>query len=194
MHIGSLVLMTWYYCLHRRYSMSRQKNSILTNEHVLNREPVPLGISSENKGKQTKGKEIIKKLKKKKLSVQCSRLWLLRDSYSLPGGLAPSESLLSEAYIRGPLRHAATESVVALNLLYLNHFSLPWTLFEVDGAVFIMNSKIHLWKISLKAYFKASCRTVISVLILGSITSRCFGNGPELLPRGPRNRRKLGLS
>ena len=47
--------------------MSRQKNSILTNEHVLKREPVPLGISSENKGKQTKGKKIIKKLKRKKV-------------------------------------------------------------------------------------------------------------------------------
>ena len=30
--------MTWSYFLHRRYSMSRQKNSILTNEHALNRE------------------------------------------------------------------------------------------------------------------------------------------------------------
>ena len=35
-------IMTWSYCLHRRYSMSRQKNSILTNEHALNREPIPL--------------------------------------------------------------------------------------------------------------------------------------------------------
>ena len=33
--------MTWSYCFHRRYSMSRQKNSILINEHSLNREPVP---------------------------------------------------------------------------------------------------------------------------------------------------------
>ena len=105
--------------------MSRQKNSILTNEHVLNREPVPLGISSENKGKQTKGKEIIKKLKKKKTKCTMFEIMASPGSYSLPGGLAPSESLLSEAYIRGPLRHAATESVVALNLLYLNHFSLP---------------------------------------------------------------------
>ena len=37
-------IMTWSYCLHRRYSMSRQKNSILINEHALNREPVPLRI------------------------------------------------------------------------------------------------------------------------------------------------------
>ena len=32
----------WSHCLRRRYSMSRQKNSILINEHTLNREPVPL--------------------------------------------------------------------------------------------------------------------------------------------------------
>ena len=37
-------IMTWSYCLHRRYSMSRQKNSILTNEHAPNREPVPLKV------------------------------------------------------------------------------------------------------------------------------------------------------
>ena len=116
------------------------------------------------------------------------------ESMASPGFLlAPSESPLSEAYIYD---HCATQprNIVAINLLYLNHFSLPWMLFEVGGAVFIMNSNIHLGKISLKAYFKASCRTVISVLILGSITSRCFGNGPELLPRGPRKRRKSGLS
>ena len=35
-------IMTWSYCLHRRYSVPQQKNSILINEHVLNREPVPL--------------------------------------------------------------------------------------------------------------------------------------------------------
>ena len=34
------IIMTWSYCLHRRYSMSRQKNSSLINEHALNREPV----------------------------------------------------------------------------------------------------------------------------------------------------------
>ena len=35
-------IMTWSYCFSRRYSMFRQKNSILINEHPLNREPVPL--------------------------------------------------------------------------------------------------------------------------------------------------------
>ena len=35
-------IMTWSYYFHRRYSMSQQKNSILINEHALNREPAPL--------------------------------------------------------------------------------------------------------------------------------------------------------
>ena len=35
-------IMTWSYCLHRRYSIFRQKNSTLVNKHALNREPVPL--------------------------------------------------------------------------------------------------------------------------------------------------------
>ena len=35
-------IMNWSYFLHRRYSMSRQKNSILISEHALNSEPVPL--------------------------------------------------------------------------------------------------------------------------------------------------------
>ena len=43
---GVCRLVLWHHddmiILHRRYSMSRQKNSILINEHVLNREPVPL--------------------------------------------------------------------------------------------------------------------------------------------------------
>ena len=34
-------IITWSYSLYRRYSMSRQKNSILMNENALNREPVP---------------------------------------------------------------------------------------------------------------------------------------------------------
>ena len=33
-------IMTWKYCFHKRYSMSRQKNSTLINEHALNGEPV----------------------------------------------------------------------------------------------------------------------------------------------------------
>ena len=36
------IIMTWSYCLPRRYSMSRQKNNILINEYAPNREPVPL--------------------------------------------------------------------------------------------------------------------------------------------------------
>ena len=35
-----------------------------------------------------------------------------------------------------------------INTVQFNHFSLPYVLFEACGAVFIMNSKIHLTKIS----------------------------------------------
>ena len=41
--------MTWSYYFHRRYSMSRQKNSILINEHALNREPVALKLYARPK-------------------------------------------------------------------------------------------------------------------------------------------------
>ena len=34
-------IITWSYCLHRRYSMSGQKTRMLINVHTLNREPVP---------------------------------------------------------------------------------------------------------------------------------------------------------
>ena len=97
--------------------MSRQENSILTNEHALNREPVPLRISSENKGKQSKGKKNDQKTKEKK----CTMFESMASPEFL---LAPSESPLSEAYIHD---HCATQprNIVALNLLYLNHFSLP---------------------------------------------------------------------
>ena len=37
-------IMIWSYYSHRRYSMSRQKNRILINEHALNPEPVPLKL------------------------------------------------------------------------------------------------------------------------------------------------------
>ena len=41
-------IMTWSYFFHRRYSMSRQKSSILITEHALNREPVPLIAASSH--------------------------------------------------------------------------------------------------------------------------------------------------
>ena len=39
-------------------------------------------------------------------------------------------------------------------LIVLKYFSLPFTLLEPYGAVFIMNSKIHLRKNSSNEYFK----------------------------------------
>ena len=45
-----------------------------------------------------------------------------------------------------------TNSVV--KLIVLKYLSLPFTLFELYGAVFIINSKIHLTKNSSNEYFK----------------------------------------
>ena len=39
--------------------------------------------------------------------------------------------------------------------MVLKYFSLPFTLFEPCGAVFIMNSKVNVRKNSLNEYFKA---------------------------------------
>ena len=53
--------------------------------------------------------------------------------------------------ITGPCDHGAE---VSLKLIVLKNFSLPFTMFEPCGAVFIMNSKIHLKKNSSNEYFK----------------------------------------
>ena len=42
-----------------------------------------------------------------------------------------------------------------VKLIVLKYFSLPFTLFEPCGAVFMMNSKIHFRKNSSNKYFKA---------------------------------------
>ena len=51
----------------------------------------------------------------------------------------------------GPCDHCADNSS---KLIAMKYFSLPFTLFEPYGAVFIMNSKIHLRKNSSNEYFK----------------------------------------
>ena len=52
----------------------------------------------------------------------------------------------------GPYDHCTNKSV---KLIVLKYFSLPFTLFEPCGAVFIINSTINLRKNSSNEYFKA---------------------------------------
>ena len=47
-----------------------------------------------------------------------------------------------------------------LKVIVLKYFSLPFTLFEPCGAVFIMNSKIHLRKNSSKRVFENHHRSI----------------------------------
>ena len=55
-------------------------------------------------------------------------------------------------HITGSCDHCTNSK---LKLIVLKYFSLPFTRFEPCGAVFMMNSKIHLSKNSLNEYFKA---------------------------------------
>ena len=62
-----------------------------------------------------------------------------------PPGFEPAPQL------PGPCDHCAIRTLIII----LKYFSLPFTLFEPCGAVFIMNSKKQLRKNSLNEYFKA---------------------------------------
>ena len=66
----------------------------------------------------------------------------------------------------GPWDHC---TVCFLKLIQLKYFSLPFTLFEPCGAVFIMNSKTHLRKNGLNEYFK----TILPSL-MGSMNTLVF--------------------
>ena len=110
-------------------------------------------VSSKNKGKQVKRKNSVKKqrpLNRKKKTTTTTK----KRKTASPG----VEPGLSAQW------HTWFEKLV---LLYQNHFSVCQrpeikTLFEADGAVFIMNSSIHSRKISLSAYIsKLFC--IISV-------------------------------
>ena len=57
-----------------------------------------------------------------------------------------------QPHTTGPWEHW---TILYLKLIVLKYFFLPFTLFEPCGAVFIMNSKIHVRKNSLNKYFKA---------------------------------------
>ena len=61
--------------------------------------------------------------------------------------------------------------------------------FQVSGAVFIMNSKIHLRKISLKAYFKAILRHFGPNSTSGSTADGCTELKPvfDLINRSHRS-------
>ena len=60
--------------------------------------------------------------------------------------------------------------------LLLKYLSLPFTLFEPYGAVFIMNSKIHLRKNSSNEYFKTISH-YLRVYSLSGFTVVCSING-----------------
>ena len=60
-----------------------------------------------------------------------------------------------------------------VKLLQFKHFSLLYVLFEACEAVFIMNSKIHLTKISLNEYFKVILHYFGVNSLVGLTADRC---------------------
>ena len=70
-------------------------------------------------------------------------------------GFNPAPQLSPAKKVRllttGPREHCV---VYDLKLIVLKYLSLPFTLFEPYGAVFIINSKIHLRKNSSNEYLK----------------------------------------
>ena len=95
--------------------------------------------------------------KKKRLSTQRFELTL-----SLPPAREYSSHL--------PTLALKTNTV---KLLQFKHFSLPYVLFEACGAVFIMNAKIHLTKISLNEYFKVILHYFGINSLVGFTADRC---------------------
>ena len=69
--------------------------------------------------------------------------------------------------------------ITEVKQLYSRHFCLKQTLFEAGGAVFIINSKIHLRKISFNAYFN----TIFGLnSVTGSTADRCTELKPVFDP------------
>ena len=69
----------------------------------------------------------------------------------------------------GPCDHC---TVLNVKLIVLKYFSLPFTLFEPCGAVFMMNSKINLRKNSSNEYFKAILHYFLVLFTLGLYNGR----------------------
>ena len=70
-------------------------------------------------------------------------------------------------FLQRPLRRVHVKKK-----LLIKYFSLLFTLFEPYGAVFIMNSKIHLRKNSSNEYFKTISHSVPCLFTLGLYESR----------------------
>ena len=103
----------------------------------------PAGSVVRIKKKRPKGKIVLKKeIEQKKKETENS------VAGSRTGFIYTCKQLLDHCT-------TVTHWFEKLILSFQNNFSLPLTLFEPCVTVFIINSNIHLRKISLSAYFKA---------------------------------------
>ena len=102
-----------------------------------------------------------------KKTVQRTRKYLCGD-LKLHNNRPPARECISQT--TGPRWHWINDVV---NLLHFKQFSLPYTPFEACGAVFIVNSKIHLRKISWNEYLKPILHYFGVNSISGLTADRC---------------------
>ena len=110
--------------------------------------------------KKPKGKNTIKE-KKKETGSSHAGIWICTPT-------SPSEKKV-RLLNTGLCDHWTNLNV---KLIVLKYFSLPFTLFEPCGAVFMMNSKIHLRKNSSNEYFKAILHYFLVLFTLGLYNGR----------------------
>ena len=98
-------------------------------------------------GIKVKGKNTIKEKQKKKNDQKKKGI--------CPPGFNPAPQLSPTQKV-SPYKTEPCDcfTVGSSKLIESKYFSLPFTLFEPCGAVFIVNSKTHLRKNSLNEYFK----------------------------------------
>ena len=106
-----------------------------------------------------KGKNTMKeKKKRKKIAGSPIGIWTCTPTSS------SAKSDTSYQWAMWPLH-----SFKSLKLIALKYFTLPFTLFEPCGAVFIMNSKTHLRKNNLNEHFKAISHYFLVYLLSGCL-------------------------
>ena len=89
-------------------------------------------VTSENKGKQAKGKNMMKKRQNRKKRYKENRTW----TYAM---ITSCSQTTGQCFPWTMNNRKLTD---------IKHFFLPFMLFEACGAVFIMNSKINLRKLA----------------------------------------------
>ena len=157
-------IITWSYCLHRRYSMSRQKNRMLINEHALNREPVPSSftflLNTHTLSTYVKNAGLFlphaSLLQVALTVVKLTRDWLF---------LRISKSICSEAIFAVFFSPWKKKNEFSL-LIHLNSIKLAWRNRRHFATPPLVSSRIEVWETSAEIPYWWRITTQIWVVLL----------------------------